>query len=132
MVYAIDAQHATTDFNAVTRRNTLFTAITRSRAWVRITGWGDGMQGIAAEARAVADHHYHLDFPIPSAEGLAQLRHLHRDRTMSEEEAYRRATQAFNAAFEAIEKGDLDVADLPPAIRSRLAIFQKEAADGDG
>lgn len=38
MVYAIDAQYAAADFNAVTRRNKLFTAITRSRAWVRIQG----------------------------------------------------------------------------------------------
>ena len=41
MVYAIDSQYASLAFNEITRRNTLFTAITRSRAWVRIVGWGE-------------------------------------------------------------------------------------------
>src|SRR5690606_23250168 len=36
MVYVMDAQYADKERNLVTRRNILFTAITRSRAWVRI------------------------------------------------------------------------------------------------
>jgi superfamily I DNA and RNA helicase len=51
MVYAIDAQYGSQSFNALTRRNTLFTAITRSRAWVRVTGWGEGARAIGDEVQ---------------------------------------------------------------------------------
>lgn len=80
MVYAVDSQHALSDFNAVTRRNALFTAITRSRAWIRIVGWGKGMPVIAAEAATVVQHEFQLSFTIPTAEELATLWHIHRDR----------------------------------------------------
>src|SRR5207253_8828734 len=43
MVYVIDGQYAAAQTNTVSHRNTLFTAITRSRAWVRICGWGEAM-----------------------------------------------------------------------------------------
>ena len=40
MVYVLDAQYAGAAFNEVSRRNTIFTAITRSKAWVRVCGYG--------------------------------------------------------------------------------------------
>ena len=92
MVYAIDSQFAVSEFNAVTRRNTLFTAITRSRAWVRVVGWGDRMPVIAAEAATVVDREFQLSFTIPTAGELAELRHIHRDRSRGEE-TIRKATE---------------------------------------
>src|SRR5262249_10642680 len=46
MVYVADAQYGTGAVNVVTRRNILFTAITRSRAWVRICGWAEEAEPI--------------------------------------------------------------------------------------
>jgi superfamily I DNA and RNA helicase len=43
MVYILNADYCTDDLELIKLRNTLFTAITRSRAWVRITGVGDKM-----------------------------------------------------------------------------------------
>jgi superfamily I DNA and RNA helicase len=131
MVYAVDSQHAVSDYNAVTRRNTLFTAITRSRAWVRITGWGDGMPVIATEAAAVVDHDFQLNFTIPTAAELATLRHIHRDRTIDEEESIRKATEGLSAYLDAVQRGEIEVHDLPPAMRTQLTLHLQGDNEGD-
>ncbi|MGK3957606.1 DEAD/DEAH box helicase [Arthrobacter sp. R4] len=131
MVYAVDTQHAASHFNAVTRRNSLFTAITRSRAWVRITGHGEQMESIVSEVAEVVDRKYHLDFTIPTADELATLRHVHRDRPEGDEEAVKKATQGLASFLEAIERGDLDFYDLPPALRTRLARKVQEGGPSD-
>jgi superfamily I DNA and RNA helicase len=131
MVYAVDSQFAVSDFNAVTRRNTLFTAVTRSRAWVRVTGWGPGMDAIQAEARAVIDRNFQLEFQIPTVAQLAQLRHIHRELTAGEEATIRRATQGLEAFLEAVDKGDVDFRDLPPAVRTKLTLLQMDRARDD-
>jgi superfamily I DNA and RNA helicase len=132
MVYVIDAQHAAADFNAVTRRNTLFTAITRSRAWVRVTGWGPNMGVIESEAAAVADNHFKLDFKIPTSDELRDMRHQHRDRPEESEESVRRATEGVEAFLQAIDRGEMDILDLPPAVRTKLVTsIQGDASIGD-
>jgi superfamily I DNA and RNA helicase len=120
MVYAVDANKTSHLINAVTRRNTLFTAITRSRAWVRITGWGVGMTPIAEEVQKVKERNYQLEFEVPTAERLAELRHIHRDRSPDEEAMVVRATEGLSAFLEAIERGDADLHDFPVALRERL------------
>lgn len=133
MVYAVDSQYAAADFNAVTRRNKLFTAITRSRAWVRITGWGDRMEVIADEALAVHQRGYKLEFTIPTAQRLAELRHIHRDRPDDAEETVRRATEGISMFLQAVERGEMDLYDLPPDLRTRLTMLRSETeADNDG
>lgn len=120
MVYALDSQLASSEFNAVTRRNSLFTAITRSRAWVRITGYGDNMTAISDEVKMIANSSFQLDFTIPTAPELADMRHVHRDRPESEEAAIKKATFGLMSFLEAIDRGELDFRDLPPAVRTRL------------
>jgi superfamily I DNA and RNA helicase len=129
MVYALDSQHAAKQFNAVTWRNTVFTAITRSRAWVRIVGWGDEMRPILEETAAVFEKDFRLEFRIPTTDELLALRHLHRDRTAEEEAAVNRATQGVSAFLEAVERGEMELADLPPAMRTRLV--QQLQGNGD-
>jgi superfamily I DNA and RNA helicase len=131
MVYAVDSQHATGDFNAVTRRNTLFTAITRSRAWVRVTGWGDRMDAISSEVAAVFGRDFKLEFTVPTPERLAELRHIHRDRTAQEAASVKKARDGLAAFLEAYEKGAIDITDLPPAVRTRLILGLQSDANGD-
>lgn len=132
MVYAADSQHAAGQFNAVTRRNSLFTAITRSRAWVRITGWGEQMEPIHREVKAVFAENFQLGFAIPTGSELAKLRHLHRDRPESVEKSLRKATEGLSVFLEAYDRGELDPLDLPPALRTRLILsLQSDAPDAD-
>ncbi len=84
MVYVLDAQWASHEPELGRKRNTLFTAITRSRAWVRIWGVGPPMKELEEEISAVKRHQFQLELRVPDDLELAKLRRLHRD--MSEEE----------------------------------------------
>ena len=131
MVYVLDAHYTSTTFNAVSRRNTLFTAITRSRAWVRIVGWGDSMAAIKNEVEQTIAANFQLEFTIPTGEQLDQLRHIHRDRPEHEEETVRRATAGVEAFLEAIDRGEMDLLDLPPKLRTRLSRLRADTGDPD-
>jgi superfamily I DNA and RNA helicase len=131
MVYAVDSQHAAGDINAITRRNTLFTAITRSRAWVRVTGWGERMATIAEEAQTVFDKGFRLEFTVPTEAERAEQRHKYRDRPASAEASVRKATQGIKHFVEAIERGEMDLYDLPPALRTKLIMQLRAEEIGD-
>lgn len=126
MVYVVDAQHANSDHQTVTRRNTLFTAITRSRAWVRVVGFGDQMDAISQEITTVRDKNFRLSFTIPTREELDQLRHLHRDRSDDELAVAQKAKDGLQTFLEAYETDQIGFYDLPPAMRTRLALTLKE------
>jgi superfamily I DNA and RNA helicase len=128
MVYVVDAQMAASQYNAVTQRNTLFTAITRSRAWVRIAGWGSNMHLIASEVDAVKANNFRLDFPIPTSAELRQLRHIYRDRSSATEASAQRATEQLQGFIEAVERGEIDLQDVPTSLRTRLVEMQEEIA----
>jgi superfamily I DNA and RNA helicase len=81
MVYVVHAEHGAFPDKVIRRRNTLFAAITRSRAWVRITGSGPGMETIKIELDRVASHGYAIDLSVPTVRELAQMRRLQRDLT---------------------------------------------------
>jgi len=131
VVYAVDSQHAAGQFNAVTKRNSLFTAITRSRAWVRITGWGEHMDPIRREVETIFSNEFKLEFTIPTRDELAKLRHLHRDRPEGVEESLRKATEGLSVFLEAYERGELDLHDLPPDLRTKLILSLRSGAPDD-
>lgn len=133
MVYVVDAQYAAGDFNAVSRRNTLFTAITRSRAWVRICAHGDSGGVIAQEVHDVRENNFQLKFKIPTRTELAALRRTHRERSDSDEAAIMKARASIESFVEAFERDEVDLADLPPRLRTRLlnALADRDA-DANG
>jgi superfamily I DNA and RNA helicase len=131
MVYVVDAQHANNGFSAVTRRNTLFTAITRSRAWVRSTGWGKNMEAITAEVDEVRRRDFKLDFKIPTVSELATLRRIHKDRSGADEESLKKATEGLQTFVDAYDRQEIDFYDLPPALRTRLMDKLREELPGD-
>jgi superfamily I DNA and RNA helicase len=131
MVYVVDSQHAASQYNAVTRRNTLFTAITRSRAWVRIVGWGDNMNLIAREVETVRQKDFKLEFRIPSVAELAEMRHINRDRSEDNRASVKKATEGLQAFIEAYERQEIDLYDIPPGLRTRLVTKMREELPRD-
>ncbi|HMJ35214.1 MAG TPA: ATP-binding domain-containing protein [Baekduia sp.] len=120
MVYAVDAHRAIERVNQVTRRNTLFTAITRSRAWVRITGFGDDMTQVAAEIAATVANNYELTFTVPTSEQLAEIRHRHRDRGREHEARVRQVATNLAELERQMVENQIDLNELPPELRTRL------------
>ncbi|MGA5102645.1 DEAD/DEAH box helicase [Streptomyces cellulosae] len=131
MVYVVDAQYAARENNAVTRRNTLFTAITRSRAWVRIVGYGDDMDVVAHEIETVRSKNFQLEFKIPTRQELRRMRHLNRDQSGDSRVRVRRAAEGLQAFMEAFEANEIDFEDIPPKWRTRLMAKLREEIPGD-
>jgi superfamily I DNA and RNA helicase len=79
MVYVVQAEHGASFANAILRRNALFSAITRCRAWVRVTGVGGGMRIIQQEIENVVARDHKLVLTVPTAQELSRMRKLRRD-----------------------------------------------------
>ena len=117
MVYVLDSQYAGTPFNEVSRRNIIFTAITRSKAWVRVCGFGATMAGIAAEVGAVRDADFKLKFTIPTAEQLAEMRRVNADLGGNVNERGLMTLEELAGAF---ERKEISPEQLPPKLVRQL------------
>lgn len=84
MVYIVNSEWCTSGFEMIKLRNTLFTAITRSRAWVRLCGVGPKMKKLEEEIGRCVDNEYKLSFTIPTRDKLQEIRLINRDRTEEE------------------------------------------------
>jgi superfamily I DNA and RNA helicase len=81
MVYVVHAEQGADPDKIVRRRNTLFSAITRSRAWVCITGAGEGIRVVEREVEQVIAQGYKLSLSVPTPLEMAGIRKLQRDRS---------------------------------------------------
>ena len=130
MVYVLDAQHCGSGPELTRLRNTLFTSITRSRAWVRICGWGLEMQSLQEEIDQVRTHDFKLSFKIPSVEELQRMRTLHRDLSPGERRKVEKAERGMKEFLVALRDGTLQLDALDPASRRQLErIFRASEED---
>ena len=119
-VILVDGQYCATGRELIKRRNALFTAITRSRAWVVVCGYGDEFQILVEEFEQIREEKYTLHFKWPSAASLEQMRRLHRELTNEEKQARKQAEKGAQDLMAALASGRMDVDDLDPDIRERL------------
>lgn len=76
MVYVVGVDALFTSSARVQARNRLFTAITRAKGWVKISGVGEGAEVCKAEVEKALENFPYLIFDYPSPE---QLRIIKRD-----------------------------------------------------
>ena len=132
MVYVLNAQYCSSGGGLITLRNTLFTAITRSRAWIRLCGWGEEMETLQEEIESIRSDDYKLRFRIPSDEELENMRKIHRERTAGEKAKVDKAARELRSLVESLERGDVSIADLPTELRTAVARHLGEnASDSD-
>ncbi|EPD3464385.1 TPA: DEAD/DEAH box helicase [Escherichia coli] len=121
MVYVINAQECNSSGpNLASLRNRLFTAITRSKAWVRIVGYGPGMQGLLDEFSILKQQGFVLDFEYPDEVLLGKLRIVHRDLSPQERQRLERRKVQLVEVLNDLEKGELHPEDLDEAIREKI------------
>ena len=121
MVYIInveDCQSAVFDLARI--RSRLFTAITRSKAWVRVLGVGRRMKELKREYKALKARQFVLSFRYPSAEERTRLRVIHRDMTQRERKRVEGRNRSLNNLIQDIERGDVHVEDLDDAVLNKL------------
>jgi superfamily I DNA and RNA helicase len=81
MVYVIDADTSWySNYDMALIRNRLYSAMTRSKAWVRVVGVGKDMDWLVEEYERVKSKDFKFEFVYPTKQEIARLRMAFRDR----------------------------------------------------
>jgi len=126
MVYIINSN----DCNAVDffgslrsiaiQRNRLFTAITRSKAWVRILGVGNQMISLIDEINEVKKHNYQLEFVYPNASQRKKMNIINRDMSQAEFDRVKNSRKSLQTVLADLEAGEIYIEDLGQEYIDRL------------
>lgn len=133
MVYVINAQDcfgAPLPRDVARVRNRLFTAITRSKAWVRVLGVGKAMSALKAEFEKAKAEDFALSFRYPTEEERKTMTTVNRD--MSKAEQDRSAKRRSNLAdiIASMESGESFIEDYPEALVKKLEAFLAKKSKG--
>ncbi|MDU9050221.1 MAG: ATP-binding domain-containing protein [Candidatus Electrothrix sp. Rat3] len=113
MVYIINAQDCYFSLgNLAGVRNRLFTAITRSKAWVRVLGVGKDMQHLMNEFDQVKENEFKLNFHYPNKEQRKYLNIVNRDMTDAEHRRVEKKKSDVAQLIEDLESGRVYPEDL--------------------
>ncbi len=124
MVYIINAQDCHSSLrNLASIRNQLFTAITRSKAWIRVLGVGSRMKEIKKEYDKLKSQNFDLQFTYPTEKQREQLRVVHRDMTTAERRRLEQRQKSLFDLIKDIESGNIHIEDLDEAAVARLREF---------
>ena len=88
--------------------------MTRSKAWLRVLGYGKQMKQLEAEYLQVKQRNFVLEFIYPTEQERMEMNRVNRD--MSSQERKRLTTHQRNAKelAESLAKGEIKVDDLLP------------------
>ncbi|RRH80825.1 helicase [Variovorax beijingensis] len=117
MVYIINGQDCYAGWDKAATalvRNRLFTAITRSKAWVRVLGVGAHMDRLMEELQLLRQNDFKLKFDYPTDEEKAQLRLINIGKTSRKRVKKRRELQA---VLDAVHSGELDAEHIIEQLR---------------
>ncbi len=128
MIYIINAQdcHSAAQ-NLASIRNQLFTAITRSKAWVRVLGYGRHMQALVTEYEELKRQNFVLHFVYPTDEQRKLLKSVHRDMTREEANRLNNRRKGLSDLVKDLESGNVRAEDLDESIVTRLKELLEKA-----
>lgn len=113
MVYIINTQDCyDSSYDLAKLRNMLFTAITRSKAWVRVLGVGPAMDELIKEYEEVKKHSYTLDFIYPTKTQRDHMRIVNRDMTELDKRRVSKTRGGVADLISELESGQIYLEDL--------------------
>ena len=121
MVYIINGQDCQSGARNLARiRNRLFTAITRSKAWVRVLGVGEGMDRLIEEFQRLKEKNFELSFRYPTEGERRHLQIVHRDMTVEEKRRIENQQKELASLIKDLDAGKLHVEDLDEGLVRKL------------
>jgi superfamily I DNA and RNA helicase len=123
MVYVINAQdcfEGGLPRNIARVRNRLFTAITRSKAWVRVLGVGNAMHSLKAEFETIKSENFALHFRYPTEEERKTMTTVNRDMSKAEQERSEKRRNNFAEIISSLESGESFIEDYPDSLVEKL------------
>lgn len=130
MVYVINAQDCYEGFlenlDLSRKRNTLFTAITRSKAWVRVCGFGKNMDSLVEEYQTVKNKNFEMHFRYPTDDEIKNINAIHRDVSETEKKKITEETDSLDIVdkmLNLIRNGERKIEDYPKKYHKLLNSF---------
>lgn len=128
MVYIINADECYShpilvDRDLQRRRNILFTAMTRSKAWVRVYGCGHRMEALIDEYEKVKAKKFVLDFVYPSQQEIDNMNTIRRDITDDELVSHKKEVELLEllpSILHKIQNGETSIDDYPNEMQAIL------------
>ena len=130
MVYVINAQDCFSSpvpRDVARVRNRLFTAITRSKAWVRVVGVGPEMEALKAEFEKVKAENFELRFRYPTEAERKQMTIVNRDLSRTEQAIVEKKRDRLLDIIESLESGETFVEDYPEDVINKLRTLLNKA-----
>lgn len=126
MVYVINAQDCFDAFlprDVARVRNRLFTAITRSKAWVRVVGVGKAMTALKQEFEKAKAENFALRFVYPTDEERKTMMTVNRDMSKAEQDRNNKRRINFAEIIESLDSGESFIEDYPDELVKKLESF---------
>lgn len=121
MVYIVNSEEGNGEtVNLATIRNRIFTAITRSKAWVRVCGVGYEMDKIVEEFERIKQEDFALCFNYPTDQEKQHLRIVHREVTGRGMARKKEGDRSLISLISALREGSLLPEDIDPELRHEL------------
>lgn len=123
MVYVINAQDCFGAFlprGVALVRNRLFTAITRSKAWVRVIGVGKAMASLKSEFERAKAENFALRFRYPTEEERKTMTTVNRDMSKAEQDRSAKRRNNFAEIIASLESGESFIEDYPAELMNKL------------
>ena len=124
MVYIVNSDYCAIGSDITRLRNILFTAITRSRAWVRIVGVGNSFDFIENEYRKCRDNNYCLKFNYPTESEMKLIQKLNRVKSEEEIRIANKANEHVAELIEMIQNNKIDL-DMISGIKSLFELVNR-------
>ncbi len=126
MVYVINAHDCFGAFSprdVALVRNRLFTAITRSKAWVRVLGIGKAMSALKEEFDKAKAENFALHFRYPTEAERKTMKTVNRDMSKAELDRSAKRRNNFADIIASLESGESFIEDYPENLVKKLQTF---------
>ncbi len=121
MGYIINAHDCQSSaYNLSTIRNRLITAITRSKAWVRVLGVGAAMQRLIEEYKRLEEHNFELQFRYPTKAERLEMTILHRDVSTADKKRLKERKKSLVELVSDLESGAVHAEDIDEDVKAKL------------
>lgn len=120
MVYVMDADECFSGSDLARKRNILFTAMTRSKAWLRVLGCGEAMRSLEHEFSEIKQRNFALEFTYPTEEELRRMNLVNRDMSPEERNRINQRERNLVELADALSKGEIHKEDFSPEVLEKL------------
>lgn len=114
IVYLIGAEYCNSNFISHIRRNILFTALTRSKGWVRVTGVGTKMESLENEFNIIKENSFQLKFRYPTEAELEDIITLNDKENSSRKHQRQLLEKLFN--------NEISIDEIPNELKENILI----------